>query len=206
SPTLWYVDEPGETLDKLHHAKYMAGLRGLLLSLYDGRPYRYKRTTKKTKTGAPVDDSLPIENPNLFVLGSTTEAIFEIVTGRDVSSGFLARFAVVMPTSRPPRMGLSEATEDLTKQRNDLSIWLTKLYQWAKTGPRKVRFTDNALAIVDAFAESIETSAAISNERARAMLQRLNAMTVKLAMLAAAGRPDADKRNALEITPAQPTG
>src|SRR4029450_3583639 len=59
----------------------------------------------------------------------------------------------------------------------------------------------NALGIVDAFAESIETSAAICNERARSMLQRLNAMTVKLAMLAAAGRPDADKRNDLEITP-----
>src|SRR5262249_40405749 len=47
--SLWYVDELGEVLDKLHHAKYMAGLRGLLLSLYDGRPYRYRRTTKKTK-------------------------------------------------------------------------------------------------------------------------------------------------------------
>jgi len=199
--TLWYVDELGETLDKLHHAKYMAGLRGLLLSLYDGRSYRYKRTTKKTKKGEPVDDSLSIEHPNLAVLGATTEAIFEIVTARDVSSGFMARFAVVMPTSRPPRMGLSEATEDLSTQRDGLAAWLTRLYLWAKTGPRSVRFAGNALGIIDGFAEAIEISAAISNERARAMLQRLNAMTVKLAMLAAAGRPRADARDDLEVTP-----
>ena len=199
--TLWYVDELGEALDKLHHAKYLAGLRGLLLSLYDGRSYRYKRTTKKTKAGTPVEDALVIDRPNLAVLGACTEAIFEIVTGRDVASGFLARFAVVMPTSRPPRQGLEEATDDLTGQRDALAAWLTRVYLWAKTGPRRVRFTANALPIIDAFAEKIETSAAVSNERSRAMLQRLNAMTVKLAMLAAAGRPDAGTRDDLPITP-----
>ena len=135
--TLWYVDELGEALDKLHHAKYMAGLRGLLLSLYDGRSYRYRRTTKRTKRGEPVEDSLVVDQPNLTVLGATTEAVFEIVTSRDVSSGFMARFAVVMPTTRPPRMGLSEATEDVTTQRDALAAWLTKLYLWAKTGPRR---------------------------------------------------------------------
>jgi 5S rRNA maturation endonuclease (ribonuclease M5) len=199
--TLWYVDELGETLDKLHHAKYMAGLRGLLLSLYDGRRYTYRRTTKRTKKGEPVEDALVIEHPNLAVLGATTEAIFEIVTARDVSSGFMARFAVVMPTSRPPRRGLEESPKDLTQQRQDLAAWLTRLCLWAKTGPRSVRFIGNALGIIDAFAEAIETSAALSNERARAMLQRLNAMTVKLSMLAAAGRPDADARDDLQITP-----
>jgi Protein of unknown function (DUF3987)/Bifunctional DNA primase/polymerase, N-terminal/Primase C terminal 1 (PriCT-1) len=199
--TVWYCDELGETLDKLHHAKYMAGLRGLLLSLYDGRPHRYKRSTKRTKQGEAVADELVIEDPNLAVLGATTEAIFEIVTGRDVSSGFMARFAVVMPTSRPARMALSEATEDLTKQRDELAAWLTRIYLWAKTGPRRVRFTGDALAIVDGFAAQVETSSAISNERCRAMLQRLNAMTVKLAMLSAAGCPQADNGADLAITP-----
>src|SRR5262249_44465382 len=32
----WYVDEIGETIDKVHHAKYLAGLRGLLLQAYEG--------------------------------------------------------------------------------------------------------------------------------------------------------------------------
>ena len=38
---LWYCDEIGETLDKLYHAPHMAGLRGLLLELYEGNSYRY---------------------------------------------------------------------------------------------------------------------------------------------------------------------
>lgn len=137
--TLWYVDELGEALDKLHHAKYMAGLRGLLLQLYEGRPYRYKRTTKRTKQGQAVEDSLVIENPNLSVLGATTESIFEIVTGRDISSGFMARFAVIMPTGRPPRRGLEEATAQINDQRGALAQWLMRIALWAKTGPRSVQ-------------------------------------------------------------------
>jgi hypothetical protein len=199
--TLWYCDEIGETIDKLQHAKYMAGMRGLLLSLYDGRSFRYKRTAKKTKSGTSVDDSLEIEEPNLAVLGATTEALFEIINGRDVASGFMARFAVVMPTTRPPRQGLSEATADLAARRDRLAAWLTRVQVWAQTASRPVRFVGAALEILDAFAESIETSVAVSNERSRAMLQRLNAMTVKLAMLAAGGRPDATEQDDLPITP-----
>ena len=200
--SLWAVDEFGETLEKLHHAKYMAGLRGLLLSLYEGRSYRYKRTTKRTKKGEPVEDSLHIDNPNLAVLGAATPSIFEIVTGRDVSSGFMARFAVVMPTSRPMRRGLEEPTEDLLAQRAALTAWLSKIYVWAVSAPRRVCFTGDALAVVDRFAEAIETSDGLVNERARAMLQRLNAVTVKLAMLAAGGQPGAVDRDELIVTPA----
>jgi hypothetical protein len=200
--TLWAVDELGETLDKLHHAKYMAGLRGLLLSLYEGRSYKYKRTTKRTKKGEPVEDSLLIDSPNLAVLGATTPSIFEIVTSRDVSSGFMARFAVVMPTERPARRGLEEPTADLLAQRNALTAWLSKLYLWAKSATRSVRFVGDALARIDAFAETIETSEAIADERSRAMLQRLNAMTVKLSMLSAAGRPGAVDKDDLIVTPA----
>jgi hypothetical protein len=200
--SLWAVDELGETIDKLHHAKYMAGLRGLLLSLYEGRPYRYKRTTKRTKKDQTIDDSLLIESPNLGVLGATTPSIFEIVTSRDVSSGFMARFAVVMPSSRPARRGLEELNEDLLAQRTALMSWLSNLYLWARSTNRPVRFSGDALARIDAFAEAIETSDAITDERSRAMLQRLNAMTVKLAMLVAAGRPCAVELDDLIVTPA----
>jgi len=200
--TVWVVDELGETLDKLHHSKYMAGLRGLLLSLYEGRPYRYKRTTKRTKKGEPAADSLLVESPNLAVLGASTPSIFEIVTSRDVSSGFMARFAIVMPPGRPVRRGLEEPTADLLSQRRELMAWLSRLYLWAVSAPRPVRFVSNALAIIDAFAEAIESSDAITDERSRAMLQRLNAMAVKLSMLIAAGRPGAVEQDDLVVTPA----
>ncbi len=199
--TLWYADEMGETFDKLHHAKYLAGLRGLLLELYEGRTYRYKRTTKRTKKGAPITDELVIEQPHLSILGATTPSIFEIITGRDIASGFMARFAVTMPTGRPPRRGLEEPTEDLAAWRGALVSRLCELYLWAKTAPRRVVFAGNALALIDRFAEAVETSDALANERARAMLQRLNAMAVKLAMLAAAGRPGGIVADDLIVTP-----
>ena len=202
---IWYVDEMGETLDKLHHAKYMAGLRGLLLELYEGRSYRYKRTTKRTKAGTAVVDEMTAERPHLSLLGATTPSIFEIITARDVSSGFMARFAVTMPTRVPPRRGLEEPTQDLVSRRSALVRRLNEIYLWAKTAERRVAFQGNALAIVDQFAIAIETSDALTNERSRAMLQRLNAMTVKLAMLAAAGRPGAVDHDDLVVTPEDAT-
>ena len=198
--SLWYVDEIGETLDKLHHAKYLAGLRGLLLELYEGRGYRYKRTTKRTKDGKPVLDELTIERPHLSVLGATTPALFEIITSRDVTSGFLARFAVTMPAGTPPRRGLEEPTDDLVARRAVLVQRLSAIYLWAKTADRRVQFERDALTCVDRFAVAIEQSDALANDRARAMLQRLNAMTVKVAMLTAAGRPGAVDHDALVVT------
>ncbi|PWU22149.1 MAG: hypothetical protein C5B48_10560 [Candidatus Rokuibacteriota bacterium] len=205
--SVWYVDEIGETLDKLHHAKYLAGTRGLLLELYEGRPYRYKRTTKKTRAGTSVTDEMVIERPHLSVIGATTPSIFEIVTARDVSSGFMARFAVVMPTSKPPRRGLEEPTADILTARDQLTSWLHAIHLWAKTTTPRVVFAGDALAIIDRFAEAIETSTALENERSRAMLQRLNAMTVKLAMLAAAGQPGITQtdRSDLIVTPQDAT-
>jgi hypothetical protein len=198
---LWYVDEIGETLDGLTHKKHLAGLRGLLLELYEGRAYRYKRTTKRNKAGDAIVDELTIEQPHLSVLGATTPAIFEIITGRDVSSGFMARFAVTMPTRTPPRRGLEEPTQDLVQRRAALVKRLIEIYIWAKSANRRVQFLGDALAIIDQFAISIERSPDLANERSRAMLQRLNAMTVKLSMLAAAGRPGAADHDALLVTP-----
>src|SRR5262249_53889140 len=195
------MDEMGELLAKLHHAKYMAGLRGLLLSLYEGRPYRYKRTTKRTKAG-PVRDELVITRPHLSVLGLTTPAIFEIVTPQDIASGFLARFAIVMPEGQPPRQPFSTTPVDVLTKRHDLVAWLTSLYIWAKPTERRVAFLDDALDRIDRFAATIETDEALADERARAMLQRLNALAVKLAMLAAVGRPGTVDHDVVDVTPA----
>ena len=52
----WFVDEIGDYLDKLHHAKFLAGMRGLLLTVYGGKDYRYSRHSKRVKGGATVTD------------------------------------------------------------------------------------------------------------------------------------------------------
>ena len=79
----WFIDEFGGLLDKLEHAKYMAGLRGVMLAVYDGREHRYERHTKRTKHGRTPDADW-IKEPNLSLLGNATPALFEVLTTCDV--------------------------------------------------------------------------------------------------------------------------
>jgi len=200
---LWHVDEIGEMIDKLHHAKYMAGLRGLLLSLYDGRSYTYRRTSKKhsKEGGGRERDELVIKHPHFSILGATTPSLFEILTARDVDSGFLARFAVIFPTSKPARRALEEEERTvegqiaLEAQRANLAHRLHLIHLWGRAD-RRARFAPGALGIIDQFAQRIETAASSTPERATAMLQRLSPMAVKIALLTAVGRattPDVDE-------------
>src|SRR5439155_9807796 len=52
---------------------------------------------------------------------------------------------------------------------------------------------------LDAFAATVEAATGQQTETAKAMLQRLTPMTVKLAMLAAAGRPETPNLFRLEV-------
>ena len=101
--TTLYVDEFGELLEKLTHAKHMAGLKGLLLTVYGGDNYTYRRHSKRMKGGDRVDDADDVTDPHLNILGATTPAIFEKLTAQDVRSGLLTRFAMIMPSTKPAR-------------------------------------------------------------------------------------------------------
>jgi Protein of unknown function (DUF3987) len=197
--TAWLIDEIGETIDRLHHQTYLAGLRGLLLELYEGGDYTFKRTTKRTKDGEPVKDELRIEQAHLSVLGCTTPSLFEILTARDINSGFLARFALVMPERKPARRPFYEAGEGDERARNLLTTRLHAIMVWAASATRRVSFEADALVIIDRFCEQLESED--GPDRAAAMLQRLGAMTIKLAMLAAIGRAGATDHEALAVSP-----
>jgi hypothetical protein len=126
--TTWVVDEMSDLLEKLHHAKHMAGLRGLLLTVYDGRDYRYSRHSKRSKHGEKIEDEDEIRAPHLSVFGATTPSVFEILTPADVRSGLLPRFAIVMPTRKPGRQpfyGVKGWSED---RRAPLTAALLALY------------------------------------------------------------------------------
>jgi len=198
---LWYVDEFSETLDKLRNAKHMTGLRGLLLELYEGNTYSYKRTSKLAGKGERRRDEMIVDKAHLVLLASTTpDAIFETVTAKDVASGFLARFAICMPTGLPDRRPMEEDTPNLAEQRSVLVQWLMKVYQRCTLVPPTVRFADNALSIIDALAIEIEQTVS-SSTTAKPMLERLNAMTIKLSMLTAVGRPGAIGLDTLTVEP-----
>lgn len=184
--TLWAPDEFGETLMKLRSSKYMAGLVGLLLTLYAGGDYEVRRHSKRIKGGGKEEDMDRIEKPNLTILGATTPAIFEGLAEADVTSGLLPRFAIINPATKPERKPFYAVPESVETKRNQLVQRLHAIYEGAMARPHAVEFQEGALEALDAFAQTLEESAEV-NEAARTMQQRLAAMAVKLAMLSAAG-------------------
>jgi hypothetical protein len=169
-----------------------------LLTVYDGETYRYKRKTKRAKSGGLVEDEDVIERPHLSILGAATPAIFEVLAHLDVLSGLLPRFAVVMPEGKPARRPFFEVAPGTEARRAALVASLGRLAAWAQAD-RPVLFGAGTLARLDGFAADLERDVAEVNETGRAMLQRLTPMAVKLAMLAAAGMPDAPESSALVV-------
>jgi hypothetical protein len=197
----WFVDEVGDLLDKLHHAKFMAGLKGALLQLYDGRDYRYTRHSKRAKGGQREQDEDFVRDPHLSILGLGTEALFDGLTSTDLTTGLLIRFAIVAPARKPPRRGFDEAPPELADRRQALTRRLHAVFAWCLAGSPAVVFAPGALARLDRFAARGEHDAAELEERQRAMLQRLDAMVIKLSMLCAAGRSDATAQAQLVVEP-----
>jgi hypothetical protein len=201
--TCLFVDEFSELLSKLHHAPHMAGMKGLLLTVYGGGSYSYRKHSKRTKAGEKIVDEDQIVDPHLSVLGCTTPAIFESLTEADVLSGLLPRFAIVMPTAKPARRPFFESDDDLENARNHLARWVGRLHAWAtsQSTPRVVRFEFGVLSLLDEqFFVALEQAGTAQTDTGRAMLSRLSAMALKLSMLLAAGRADTPDQVDLGVT------
>jgi hypothetical protein len=199
--TMLFVDEFGELLSKLHHAPHMAGMRGLLLTIYSGDSYRYHKHSKRTKEGARVLDEDSIEDPHLSILGATTPAVFDMLTESDVISGLLPRFVIVMPTAKPARRPFFEMPPAVDILRNSLIVRVAKLHEWAAGGARAVHFEPGVLqALDDDFFVGVEQAGVTESEVGRAMLSRLPALALKLCLLVAAGRADTIDHPALTVT------
>jgi hypothetical protein len=199
--TVWYLDEFGGLLDKLHHAKYLAGLREALLTLYGGpERYRLQRHSKRIKGGATVEDADQVDRPHLSILGATTPAVFQILEPADVLSGLLPRFAIVMPGSKPARKPFYALSTGDEIERNALVKWLQGLHEWARTQAQGVDMAPDGLHILDTFAAQIESLAATSSDHIKVMLERLSPMAIKVAILAAAGHPGVVGADRLIVT------
>jgi Protein of unknown function (DUF3987)/DnaB-like helicase N terminal domain len=186
--TTWYVDEFADLLRKFHSASYMAGIEGLILNIYDGGNYTHRRHTKRSSSGTRTDDFDEIKRPHLSILGVTTPSIFETISHRDVTSGLLPRFAIVFPRNKPQRRSLSLLSTSTKAERDNFVDWVRRLHQWNIDKRRQVNFAEGTLERLDGFAAAIERNPPESDVK-RTMLERLNAMTHKLAILIAAGRP-----------------
>jgi putative DNA primase/helicase len=197
--TLWYVDEFADLVNKLHSRGYMAGIEGLILNIYEGANYTHTRHSKRSKSGVKIPDVDEIRNPHLSILGATTPTIFETATHRDIISGLLPRFAIVLPRNKPLRRSLSMLPPTAISDRDVFVKWLRSLHEWNMEKKRSVDFAPDVLARLDEFAAEIEQNSPDSDIKCT-MLERLNVMTHKLAILIAAGRPGVAKRESLTVT------
>jgi len=197
--TTLYVDEFAELLDKLHHARHMAGLRGLLMTVYAGTDYTYRRHSKRAKGGEKLADEDMIVGPHLSILGATTPAIFEALVSKDLTSGLLGRFAIVMPTAKPPRRPFFIVGQFTEQARARLIAWTHTLHSWATEAPRPVAFAPGVLESLDGYAARLEQRAGDRSDAERAMTDRLTPMAVKMAILVAAGRPETPQREGLHV-------
>jgi hypothetical protein len=202
--SLWSIDEFTDVLDKIHHAKYMAGMKGLLLQVYGGGSYRAQRHSKRKGKGAAQtkeEDLDIIEEPYLSILGTATPSLFDRLEQGDVLSGLLPRFAVVMPTTKPSRRPFFQTSEGVQVSQASLISRLHRLLAWCSDGPRRATtFAPDALQAIDAYAEQMEQRSAALDDAAKAMLQRLVPMALKVAMLAASGRPSVYETEGLSVS------
>lgn len=197
--TLWTPDEFGEMLVKLRSVRYLAGLLGLLLTLYAGNDYEARRHSKRVKGGGSEQDVDSILEPSFSILGATTPTVFEALTEADITNGLLPRFAIMMPDEKPDRKPFYAVSAETDQARNRLISRLHAIHTAALDGEHAVQFSEDALKMLDLYAETLENDADAATETAHTMKQRLVAMSVKVAMLSAAGRPDGLQRSATPL-------
>lgn len=194
-PVLLSIDEFAGYADKLHHNKYMAGQREILLKAYSGETERYRRSKK----GDGEEHEFVAQDVGMNILACCTPgALFGNLTLADVQSGLLPRFAVAWPEGKPPRRPFYKLQDARTTERNIIIARLHELRQWAAVG-RQVVFEGDSLRLIDNNVAWVETVGE-HDEALAFMLQRLSPMLVKLAMCVAAGRQDVTTREALVVT------
>ena len=179
-----YADEWGSSLEKMLHAKYMAGLIGHLLKIYDGSDVEATRHSKRNKEGQRESDRDSVTEPHYSILGLATPTLLPRLHHGDIESGLLPRYAIVWPQAgKPARMSLGRRKPEDVAMRDQLVLFLSRLHGWCYLAERPVEFTDAALRQLDAFAAGLRTP----DPLLALMFQRLGHMVTKVAMLAALG-------------------
>jgi hypothetical protein len=183
---LWAIDELGPQLDRLTRATYLAGMLGLVLEMYGKTHYTYKRVSKRRKrsdggTGERESDDFQVVDTTFSILGCCTPTIFDRLTMESVESGLLPRFAIIWPTTKPPRMARHEVDE----ARREPSALLARLIDVStRVSTCTVQFDSGVLGLLDR-----EIDLPIERDADQMlMLRRMGVMAQKVAMLSAAGR------------------
>lgn len=188
TPAAWTPDEFNFLFKSIAHKSHMKDFGELIMRLYDGNDYEVARHSKRIKGGDKEEDREILVKPHLSILAGTTESIFSTLTHDNLDSGLLPRFAIVMPTTKPPYKPFADSDEKLEAEADKLHAelveWVSSIYTFLNRTP-VVCFTREAKACVDEFSEGeplVETAGS-------KMIRRLEAMLLKVAMIVAVGNP-----------------
>jgi hypothetical protein len=208
-PAALFADEFGRILDQMHHQSFMSGLRGFLLTMYAKENWEYRKISKGGKT--KVEDVLRIEKSHLCIAGNVTPAQVKYIKPQDIEDGFLARFAMIWPQTKPKRKGMGDLEMDVRK-RNNLVLHLSKIRQLSKNirdvsqpghpdhhlDVEYVKIDPYALVTIDKYQEELEV-AHHAIDTCAIMSERTGIMAFKVAMLIAMSRGEPDTKRRLII-------
>ena len=195
-PASMFADEFSRVLDQMHNQSYMSGLRQFLLTMYSNEDWEYVKTSKgRSKTR----DAVEIEGSHLCLAGNVTPTISKYLQPRDIEDGFMARFGIIYPETKPPRKKIGELIMS-QRQKNYLVSHLNKIRAMCKNinhekdadpGYEAVIVEPDALDTLDGFQEEIENSK--ESDIGMIMMERAGIIAFKLALLVALSRVDPTK-------------
>lgn len=197
--SLLLVDEFSGILEKIHHQKYMTGLAEFIMTMYKESNWQYSRTSKGGKE--KVRDTVIISGAHISIVGNTTPTVMYKINEADVESGFLARFAVISPDTKPERIPIYQLPPLDATKRDWLIDRLIDIHAAClnmKDTHKSVSYKKDVLRACDKFQSEIEQYDV--PEHTKIMLQRIPIMALKIAMLIASGRADPLKLTRLDVT------
>jgi hypothetical protein len=131
-PLTFIRDEFSGFFEGLNRLEYMGGLKELLCNVYDARPFRREKMKPKAKEGQVLkadEWKYDVREPFLGqAVGTTMQRFMEIARINDLHSGFLPRYAFVVPDGPPGEpKDLGELTRDIEDARDRLAKELVDL-------------------------------------------------------------------------------
>ena len=123
-------DEFGDDLNELLHKRYMEGLKSLYKTLYASKQYTNERHSKLV-SGSRIADEDKIVGAHLSILGAATETLFEVLTEKDASDGFLGRFLICFPSYYPEETPMVLGRAKDKPEWNQLYQYATNIRDWA---------------------------------------------------------------------------
>jgi hypothetical protein len=125
-PTLFRRDEFGGFYEGLNKLEHQAGGKQVLIAFHDGRNYRkelvgQKQKDKKTGKTGRKPEIIEVKDPFLSILAGTQhDLLLSQAQAGDIFSGFLPRFAFIVPEGPRQRRDVLELDLYLEQERDSL--------------------------------------------------------------------------------------